>query len=251
MKKTLLPILLILTLTACNERKLSTSYTPPQPQEKMASESEAVPEIETNIDMIEKPEVLNHTTPVDTLSALAHETVAPQPQIESNIDTIKKPKVINNTAATAATPEVKAKKAEKVKTNAKRNVETFAGGTITDGLDIGKIRLGKNGSTTRLVFDSFTKVPNERAYESGHYTFTYNPQNRRITAVVNGYRAVSALQAGKAPQWRANNVVSTVYLDKRISNSSYKFIIQLKQNAHINVYDIKGPGRIVVEITPN
>ena len=224
MKKTLLPLLLLLALTACNERKYATMPSPSVPEPTIAAE----PEIETNIDTIKKPEV-NHTTTV-------------QPTVETTIQpTIQ--------------PAVKPKTKPKVKTNTKSKVETFAGGTMTDGLDMGIIRLGKEGQTTRLVFDSFkwnsnARTPSIRSHDSGSYTFRYNPQNRRITAIVNGYRSFSALQMGKARLFGSNEMVRKIYLEKYLDDSAYKFTIELKKNAKVNVFELKGPGRIIVDISP-
>jgi len=220
MKKTLLPLLLLLALTACNERRYSTMPSPSVPEPTITAE----PELETNIDTIKKPEV-NHTTTVE-------------PTVQPTIQPIVKPKT-----------------KPKVTTKAQSKVETFAGGTITDGLDMGIIRLGKEGSTTRLVFDSFkwnsnTRTPSVRSHDSGSYTFRYNPQNRRITAIVNGYRSFSALQMGKARLFGSNEMVRKIYLEKYLDDSAYKFTIELKKNANVNVFELNGPGRIIVDISP-
>ena len=225
MKKTLLPILLLLALTACNERRYSTITSPSVPEATIAAE----PEIETNIDTIKKPKV-NHTTTV-------------QPTIQSTVEP-------------TVQPTVEPKTKPKVKTNTKHKIQTFAGGTVTDGLDMGIIRLGKEGSTTRLVFDSFkwnsnTRTPSVRSHDSGSYTFRYNPQNRRITAIVNGYRSFSALQMGKARLFGSNEMVRKIYLEKYLDDSAYKFTIELKRNANVNVFELKGPGRIIVDISPH
>ena len=106
-----------------------------------------------------------------------------------------------------------------------------------------------------MVFDSFkwntgAKTPVVRSYSSGYYTFKYDPRTRRITAVVNGYRGFSALQSGKVRTFGSNEMVKKLYLEKYLDDSAYKFTIELKKNAKVNVFELKGPGRIIVDITP-
>ncbi len=231
MKKTFLPILLLLALTACNERKLSTMPSQSLSQDTITAESKV-----QSIDTITKPTVTDHSTSIGTTPPLPHETPHVEPKVEPKIESVSEPKIKTNT-------------------HTKSTIQTFAGGTVTDGLDIGIIRLGKEGATTRLVFDSFkwnmnTKTPVVRSYDSGHYTFKYNPQNRRITAVVDGYRGFSALQAGKIRTFGSNKMVKKLYLEKYLDDSGYKFTIELKKNAKVNVFELKGPGRIIVDMTP-
>lgn len=228
MKKALLPVLLLLALTACNERKFATVPSP-VPQATIAEELEA----ESPSDTIKKPKVTNSTT-VNTSPSL--------PVTITSVPSKQEPKI---------EPRIE----PKVKTKAQSKIQTFAGGTITDGLDIGIIRLGKEGTTTRLVFDSFkwninTRTPSVRSHDSGAYTFKYNPQNRRITAVVSGYRGFSALRSGKVRTFGSNEMVRKIYLEKYLDDSAYKFTIELKKNANVNVFELKGPGRIIVDISP-
>ncbi len=239
MKKTLLSILLLLAFTACNERKLSTI-----PSQSLSHDTiTAEPNVQ-NIDTIKKPTVTDHSPTIETTSPLPQETPCVKPMVEPKIEPVSEPLIKEKVE-----PKIK------TKTHTKSTIQTFAGGTVADGLDIGIIRLGKEGATTRLVFDSFkwniaAKTPVVRSYDSGHYTFKYNPHTRRITAVVNGYRGFSALQAGKVRTFGSNEMVRKIYLEKYLDDSAYKFTIELKKNANVNVFELKGPGRIIVDISP-
>jgi len=215
MRRTILPIFLLLALTACQERN-----TLPVPAPKLLS---------------------------------ADEITAEQPKTAEKTDTLKVP------AVTAPKVVKRVKKPVKVQTHTvtptKTKQEIFSGGIMTDGLDLGTIRLGKEGSTTRLVLDSYkwnidAKTPSIRSYETGYYTFTYNPETKRITGIVDGYRGFSALHGTKERSFGANKVVKRLYLEKYLDDSGYKFSIDLKQDAKVNVFDLKRPGRIIIDITP-
>ncbi len=239
MKQTILPLFLLLALTACQERNTVTAPVPAQ------AEKIDIPSIATPIqaEKIETPSLPVTKKPQEAIIEKITPPIIDSPIVEKpTIPVVKKPKIVPNTQV-------------KRKTHVKSKTEVFSGGTITDGLDIGIIRLGKEGTTTRLVFDSFkwnidTKTPSVRSHESGYYTFTYNPQNRRITAVVDGYRGFSALRPGKERLFKSSKMVKKIYLEKYFDDSGYKFTIELKQNAKVNVFDLKAPGRIIVDISP-
>ena len=126
-------------------------------------------------------------------------------------------------------------------------VKQFKGGRITDGLDMKNIRLGKDETHTRLVFDSYNTQGSSNF--SGHYTFTYDPKYQRIVAIIHGYRKFSALKDTKV-RYYTNSIVQSVSLNPYKDDSAFKFTIQLKQDAQVNIFELKEPGRIVVDITP-
>jgi hypothetical protein len=200
MKKTILPLFLLLVFTGCNERN---SLSAPAPSPAAAS-------------------------------------TAPTPLPDDEL-VIEQPKIIENTNIVHVEKEKK--------------VETFSGGIMVDGLDIGTIRLGKEEKTTRLIFDSFkwntnSRIPSIRAYESGYYTFTYEPEKRRIIAILDGYRGFSALHKAKVRRFGANTMIDKLTIDKYLDDSGLKFTITLKQNAKVNIFDLTAPGRIIIDMTP-
>jgi hypothetical protein len=222
MRHTVLPLFLLLVLTGCNERNSLSAPTPaPLPADEIVIEQ---PKIIEHTDMIKVPKVVKEKSMVEEVEA------------------VEKVKKI-------------AKKYPKVQSYTKRKQEIFSGGIMTDGLDIGTIRLGKEGTTTRLVFDSYkwnthSNTPSIRAHETGYYTFTYEPKKRRITAIINGYRGFSALHNAKVRTFGSNPMVRKLTMEKYLDDSGFKFMIELKQNAKVNVFDLKAPGRIIVDISP-
>ena len=181
----------------------------------------------------------------------ADEIVTEQPKIAESIETVKAPAV----KAEKVTKAVKKPVTVQTHTERKNEQKIFSGGIMTDGLDIGTVRLGKEAETTRLVLDSFkwnmdAKTPSIRAYETGYYTFTYDPRTRLVTGIVDGYRGFSALHGAKERTFGSNAMVKKLSLKPYADDSGFKFVIELKQNAKVNVFDLKGPGRIIIDITP-
>jgi hypothetical protein len=206
MKRTILPIFLLLALSACQERNAISMPAP-----KMLP---------------------------------AEETIVEKPIIIKNVEAVKIPQV-----------KKPVKRPLIVKPHKTNGEEIFSGGIMTDGLDIGMLRLGKEGSTTRLVLDSYkwninSNIPSIRSHEVGYYMFTYNPVKKSITAVINGYRGFSALHGRKMRTFGSDAMVKKLSMVPYLDDSGFKFIIQLKQNAKINVFDLKGPGRIIIDISP-
>jgi len=131
----------------------------------------------------------------------------------------------------------------------KSDDETFDGGKRGDGLDIGTIRVNEKGDSVRLVFDSYkwndtTEYLGDKVNQVGSYDFDYDPDKLLITAVVHGYRAFSA----NLPKFSSKSIVDKIYLDKYLDDSGYKFYIKLKYDSEVKVFDLKNPGRIVVDI---
>jgi hypothetical protein len=127
--------------------------------------------------------------------------------------------------------------------------QTFTGGKRTDGLDIKSIRSSHSPTRTRLVFDSYSN--NAKAIQSGEYTFSYNPSKKKISAVIHGYRKFSAILPNKKRNFPSNDIVKDIKMEKFMDNSGFKFSINLTRPASVNVFELKSPARIVVDILPN
>ena len=135
------------------------------------------------------------------------------------------------------------------------STESFSGGSVVDGLDIGMVRLGQSTRYTRLIFDSYqwegyAQLPIRRVQDSGTYIFTYEPKYKRITAILDGYQAFSALVGDHEDLYEGNNMVRTIHLDEYLDKSGFKFTIELKQEANIRVYEIHNPARIIIDMVP-
>ncbi len=135
------------------------------------------------------------------------------------------------------------------------NVKSFSGGTPIDGLDIGMVRLGQSHYYTRLIFDSYkwegyAQTPIEKVNDSGTYLFTYEPSKKRIVGILDGYQAFSALVGDHSDLYKGNTMVKTIHIDEYLDKSGFKFTIELKQEAQVNVYELHNPARIVIDLAP-
>ncbi|HIO96213.1 MAG TPA: AMIN domain-containing protein [Campylobacterales bacterium] len=120
---------------------------------------------------------------------------------------------------------------------------------VNEGLDIGTIRVSQNGNTTRLVFDNYqwdynSETLGEKVDHAGTYDFIYHPDQRLITAIIEGYQGFSA----PIPKFSRNSLIEKIYFDTYPDENGYKFHIKLRANANVKVFDLSNPGRIVVDI---
>jgi len=121
---------------------------------------------------------------------------------------------------------------------------------IDNGLDIGTIRTSETKNHVRLVFDSYkwndtTEYLGDKVNEVGSYTFDYDPDKFLITVILHGYSAFSA----NLPKFSSKSIVEKIYLDKYLDDNGYKFYIKLRYNSEVKLFDLKNPGRIVVDIS--
>jgi len=170
-------------------------------------------------------------------------------------DKIKMPSFPNIPVINKIIPEPSSKSNRRYKGNGgKAKTQSFTGGKISDGLDMGMVRLGVSSSFTRLIFDTYRweegEIPTERLDYSGTYIFTHEPEKRRITAIVDGYRAFSALAGDQSELYRGNPIVETIRLEEYLDDSGFKFVIELKKDVSVYVYELKNPGRIIVDLIP-
>jgi hypothetical protein len=135
------------------------------------------------------------------------------------------------------------------------NVKSFSGGSPVNGLDIGLVRLGQSSHYTRLIFDSYkwegyAQLPVEKVNDSGTYIFTYEPKNKRIVGILDGYQAFSALVGDHTDLYEGNTMIKTIHIDEYLDKSGFKFTIELKQDAKIRVYELHNPARIIIDLAP-
>lgn len=141
------------------------------------------------------------------------------------------------------------------KSKSKGSRKSFTGGSFIHNLDIGMVRLGQGEGYTRLIFDSYLwegdeSVPVNKAKHSGTYLFNYEPKNRRIVGVLDGYKAFSALTGKHKDLYEGNKMVKTIHIDEYLPRSGFKFTIELTQEAEVSIYEQHNPGRIVIDMTP-
>ena len=133
--------------------------------------------------------------------------------------------------------------------------ESFSGGGIVSGLDMATIRIGKSSDYTSIIFDSYKyeggkDIPTKKASNSGTYLFTYEPSKKRIIGLIDGYKAFSALLSDQRDLFKDNTIVENIYVLKQLGNDGIKFIIKLRKNVRVNIFDVKNPGRIIVNLFP-
>ena len=133
--------------------------------------------------------------------------------------------------------------------------ESFSGGGIVSGLDMATIRIGKSSDYTSIIFDSYQfegkeTLPTKKASTSGTYLFTYEPSKKRIIGLIDGYAAFSALLNNQRELFSDNEIVKNIYVLKHLGNDGIKFVIKLRKNVRVNIFDVKNPGRIIVNLFP-
>ena len=250
MGKILLSIFIILALSSCKERNgpepETSKFTgnlfsgsqnevttePTSKPIKAASEEVFVEEITPIVSTPIKENTPQESMPVQTPSSAS--IVEDIPILEDDLPVIPEPILIEETRPVPSSLT---------------NKLTFKGGVITDGLDMKTIRSSQNNARTRLVFDSYTS--NGTATQSGNYTFTYNPSKKQITAVLNGYRKFSAMTAQRTRTFPSNSTLKNIKMERYMDDSGFKFSINLNKSVSVNIFELKSPARIVVDVTPN
>ena len=227
MHKFLLPLIVLLSLTACHERR------GPEPEtskltEKIFTSSQTVEET-----TVEETSI---TTKNKAVESNENDTVLVDiPMLEEELPTIPLPE------------EERVSKPTAKFTERNKNIST---GIITDGLNMKEIRVSQSPARTRIVFDSYSTA-NTKASTSGHYTFKYDAKKHRITLIVNGYRNFTALGLNKTRTFSANSMIEKIYLVPYKDDSGFQCNIDLRKGAKVNAFDLKAPGRIVIDIVPN
>lgn len=229
MTKTLLALFTILALTACHERQ------GPEPTTSKFTEQVFISSVSdtTHKDVPMKEKGISET--VVTKRESSEALVEDIPILEDDLPVLPTPVM--------AEERTSAPKALQTST------QTFRGGKRSDGLDIKTIRSSQNAIRTRLVFDSYNSQG--KATQSGHYTFVYNPSKKKIVATVNGYRNFSAMGSNKTRTFPSNSIIKNIQMEKYLDDSGFKFSINLHKASSVNVFELKSPARIVVDITPN
>jgi len=232
MHKLLLPLAVIFSLTACHERR------GPEPEtskltEKIFTSSPTV--VETTVEE-------RNTTKAETevVEANSDDTVLVDiPMLEELSNPIKEEE--------EELPIIPISGVEVISEPSENSTQV---NNIADGLNIKEIRISQNPRRTRVVFDTYSDK-NTKASISDQYTFKYNAKEHRITLIFNGYKSFTALGAKKTRTFSANSMIEKIYLVPYKDDSGIQCNIDLRKGAKVNAFDLKAPGRIVIDIMPN
>lgn len=131
-------------------------------------------------------------------------------------------------------------------------VQVLSGGSISDGLDLSGVRIGKHEGYTRIVFDvqywEGYGVPKAGTSSDtvGHYTFSID-ENYSIQAEFSGFRSSSTRKIIKLEE----SIIKTIEVlqgEEYGDDSSVFYRILLRRSARLKVFHLYNPARIVLDI---
>ncbi len=126
------------------------------------------------------------------------------------------------------------------------------GGSITDGLDLAKVKVGEHIDYTRMVFyinygEGYGKdKANKPADTTGNYSFELADNNSSIEAIFSGFRSISFTLDDK----NSSRVQSMKMLkgEEYDDDSSFSYHIKLYKKVEIKAFTLPNPSRIILDI---
>ena len=133
------------------------------------------------------------------------------------------------------------------KTGAYQRSGKIVGGELTDGRDIRNIRWAQQRGYERIVLDVYMgnyeglgpAVP-----RACHFEVSYSPGNRILKVMVAGTRRFSA----RFPDTARSRLIRGFKRVPSYDDSSHTFQIQLSRSVEYEVFELRDPGRIVLDI---
>lgn len=131
-------------------------------------------------------------------------------------------------------------------------IQVLSGGSVSDGLNLSSIRIGKHEGFTRIVFDVkyWEGYGSPKAGTSsdtvGHYTFTID-ENHSILAEFSGFRSSSTRKLIK-PEEGIIKTIEVLRGEVYGDDSSIFYHIFLKKPIKIKVFHLLNPTRIVLDL---
>ncbi len=107
-------------------------------------------------------------------------------------------------------------------------------------LDIAHIRVSHANNHTRVVLDTFADGAKSKA--AGRYS--YKKADSGLMLQLLGYSSVSALSYNHVKSYPQSKVLKSIALQKDPLALHFK----LKDGAKVNIFELKEPGRIVIDI---
>lgn len=125
---------------------------------------------------------------------------------------------------------------------------SFTGGIITDGQNVSSIRFGRHEAFDRVVFDLSNWTDTSTLIEEAcHYEAKISDDGKTITLLLSGARGASAT----VPDLSASQYISGISVYYPEDDSSVGFTINLNQDSAFKTFDLKSPGKIVVDVMPD
>ncbi|MFK5975966.1 MAG: hypothetical protein QM493_05620 [Sulfurovum sp.] len=128
----------------------------------------------------------------------------------------------------------------------------LSGGSITDGLDLAKLRVGEHIGYTRMVFninygEGYGKEKaNTPADMTGNYLFKLADNNISIEAIFSGFRSSSFIFNDKnSTRLKSINLLKGEAYD---DDSSFSYHIELHKKVEIKAFILPKPSRIILDI---
>ncbi|MBS7525846.1 hypothetical protein KHM83_04045 [Fusibacter paucivorans] len=126
---------------------------------------------------------------------------------------------------------------------------SFSGGIVTDGQDVSGIRFGKHELFERVVLDLSVwtgGTPTERVEEACQYDAKISDDGKSVILTLSGARGVSA----GTPDLSRSTFFKSVEASFPEDDSTVSFEIVLNQTSEYKVFQLKSPGKIVIDVMP-
>ena len=128
----------------------------------------------------------------------------------------------------------------------------LSGGGITDGLDVGSIRLGSHKGFDRLVFDvtyweGAVMDAGKPASLAGHFRFSPEVKGLEYSLELGGFRAFSASIPHFSPISRIASLVrrkGEAYED----DSTISLLITFQREQCYRAFNLEQPARLVIDV---
>lgn len=135
------------------------------------------------------------------------------------------------------------------KTGAYQRSGRVVGGKLTDGRDIRRIRWARQEGYERIVLDVYAgnydglgpAVP-----RACHFEVSYDPETLLLKVAVAGTRRFTAT----FPNTAGSGLVRSFKKIPVYDDSAHSFSVQLASPVEYEVFELKNPGRIVIDLRP-
>ncbi len=129
----------------------------------------------------------------------------------------------------------------------------LSGGSITDGLDLAKLKVGEHIGYSRMVFyinygEGYGREKADKPSDStGNYIFKLADNNTSIEAIFSGFRSASFTIEDINNSKRVKSMI--LLKDKKYDDDSgFTYEIKLNKQVEIKAFTLPNPSRIILDI---